>query len=565
MSVDNTPAGNASDERPAVSRSPIVGIDLGTTRSVIAWVDSSGKPVTIFSSEGEPTTPSVVLFESDGVTVGKEALKALQVLPNQVATFAKREMGNVAYSREINGTNYPPELIQSLVLGKLRRDAQARLGMPVTQAVITVPAYFNEPKRRSTMDAGRLAGLDVRAVINEPTAAAIAYGVDKQSQATGPMTILVYDLGGGTFDSSLVRINGRKFDVIATDGNAMLGGMDWDKCLARWIDQEFAIAHGFHPSSLPGGDALLLREAEELKHTLTSRRSADVRVVFDGRSLQTKMTRDDFEELTAHLLDRTRFTIAKLVEDSGISWIEVDRILMVGGSTRMPQIHQMLAKETGIEPESTISADEAVAHGAALFAMTLLSPPQPASAPAKPSAQGTAQPVSPDVNIRPTSNRPFGVVGSQGSRSNLSSGVQVTDVNAHHLGVIGVDKKTGQRVNHIMIRRNTPLPAARVSRFETNTDNQPNVVVEVVEGGDAMGAHATAIGRCVVDGLPPHLAAGTPVDVAFRYDADGIIHVEASLPRSGQKASLTINRAADPTEEERDAMQDILAELGLDD
>ncbi len=516
-----------------------MGIDLGTTRSVIAWIDSSGKPTTIFNREGEPTTPSVVLFESDGVTVGKEAVKAMRVLPDQVATFAKREMGNETYSRTINGQNYPPEMIQSLILGKLRHDAEARLGCSIDKAVITVPAYFNEPKRRSTMDAGLLAGLEVCAVINEPTAAAIAYGVDKQSEINGPQTILVYDLGGGTFDASLVKVDGKRFDVLATDGNAMLGGLDWDKCLARWIDEEFSVRHGIYPSKSLGGDAFLLREAEELKHALSSRKTADVRLEFGAHTLQTKIKRDDFDELTAHLLDRTRFTISKLIDDSGASWIEVDKILLIGGSTRMPQVAAMLQKETGIRPDGSISADEAVAHGAAIYARTL---------------QDRGRP------LKEQSDAP-----EQAAAATDATGVTITDVNAHHLGVMGTDKKTGRRVNHIMIRRNSSLPASRTSRMETNSDNQPNVVVEVVEGGDESGRHATAIGRCVIHGLPPHLAAGTPVDVSFHYDTDGLIHVEAVLPRTGQKASLTIDRAAGLSDQDRDDMRDILAALGLDD
>ncbi|WP_186776027.1 Hsp70 family protein [Rubripirellula reticaptiva] len=527
-------------------KTPIVGIDLGTTRSVIAWVDASGKPMTIPNAEGDPTTPSVVLFESDGVTVGKEALKALRVLPDQVATFAKREMGNREYSKTINGKNYPPEMIQSLILGKLKQYAELRLRTKVTKAVITVPAYFNEPKRRSTIDAGTFAGLDVCAVINEPTAAAIAYGVDRQSESLGPQMVLVYDLGGGTFDASLVRVDGKKFDVIATDGNAMLGGVDWDKCLARWIDDEFAANHGFHPSKSADGETFLWREAEELKHTLTTRKSADVRIVFEGRSLQTKITRELFEELTAHLLDRTRFTIAKLIEDSGVSWIEVDKILLVGGSTRMPQVSEMLAKETGVEPDASISADEVVAHGAAIYATSL-------------SQYASANQSDAPEPVRAKSKQPAKTAKTD------SSSLQITDVNSHHLGVMGTDKKTNRRVNHIMIRRNTPLPASKTSRFETNTANQPNVVVEVVEGGDATGRHATPIGRCVIHGLPPHLAAGTPVDVSFQYDTNGLIHVEAVLPRSGQKASLTIDRAAGLSNEERGEMEDILSALGLDD
>lgn len=522
----------------------IVGIDLGTTRSVIASIDHTGNAHTIFNSEGDPTTPSVVLFEDDSVTVGKEALKAIRVLPDQVATFAKREMGNPHYSRDLGGRKYPPEMIQSLILGKLRHDAQVRLGRPVKQAVITVPAYFNEPKRRATIDAGVLAGLDVLGVINEPTAAAIAYGVDQQSRALGPQMVLVYDLGGGTFDASLVRVQADRIEVIATDGNAMLGGIDWDKCVGRWIDDQFAATHGFRPSKVDGGESFLWREAEEIKHSLTSRKQVDVRLVFDGRPLQTKLTRDAFEEMTAHLLDRTRFTISQLVAGSGIDWIEVDRILLVGGSTRMPQVADMLYKETGVQPDASISADEAVAHGAAIYAANLQ---------AQKPAQDTAQPPAPESAQSPESAK------------SPEPALQITDVNSHQLGVMGTDKKTGRRVNHIMIGRNTPLPASRTSRMETNTANQPSVVVEVVEGGDESGQHAVPIGRCVIDGLPPHLKAGTPVDVSFQYNTDGIIQVTAVLPKTGQAASLTINRAAGMTDQIRDEMQDILEALGLDD
>ena len=506
---------------------PIVGIDLGTTRSVIAHVDQRGQPYTIQNSEGDSTTPSAVLFESEGISVGKEAIKAVALLPEQVACFAKREMGNDVYSHTLNGQVYPPEMIQSLILGRLRRDAEAKLGCPVHQAVITVPAYFNEPKRRSTMDAGLLAGLDVKAVINEPTAAAIAYGIDKQRGEKESQTILVYDLGGGTFDASIVNVDGTKINVVATDGNAMLGGMDWDKCLSRWIDAQFSLKHNLRPSAAKSGEQFLWREAEELKHSLTSRKRVSVRAAYEGHVLQSVMTREEFEEITAHLLDRTRFTIRKLVADAGLTWIEIDKIILVGGSTRMPQVRGMLLRESGMEPDYSVSADEAVAHGAAIYAATL-------------NARDRTELELPEPEIR------------------------ITDVNAHNLGVLGVDKKTGRSCNHVMIARNTRLPASHANRFETIHDNQPSVAVEVIEGGDARGRHATRIGRCVVHDLPPNLPAGTPVDVEFRYDTDGLINVKASLPTCGQKADLRIDRASGLSNEERAKMMEIHLALGLD-
>ena len=278
--------------------SPVVGIDLGTTRSVVAHVDASGHPCTIQNSEGDLTTPSVVLFEENCVSVGKEAVKAAAIMPEQVARFAKREMGKDSFSRAFHGQTYPPEMIQSLILGRLRRDAEAKLGCSIQQAVITVPAYFDEPKRRSTMDAGLLAGLDVKAVINEPTAAAIAFGIDQRQGAQEEQTILVYDLGGGTFDASIVKVAGSKIDVVATDGNAMLGGMDWDKCLSRWLDAQFSLKHSVRPSETATGEAFLWRESEEIKHALTSRQRVHVRLAYEGHLLTSEFTRTEFEEIT---------------------------------------------------------------------------------------------------------------------------------------------------------------------------------------------------------------------------------------------------------------------------
>lgn len=524
MSKDSPSRKHSANNESDSGSAPVVGIDLGTTRSVVAHVDAAGRPYTIINSEGDSTTPSAVLFEDDCITVGKEALKALSVLPEQVAVFAKREMGNDSFSREVNGQSYPPEMIQSLILGKLRRDAETKLRCEVQRAVITVPAYFNEPKRRSTMDAGLLAGLDVCAVINEPTAAAIAYGVDKQQGAA--QTVLVYDLGGGTFDASIVNVDGRNINVVATDGNAMLGGLDWDKCLARWLDAQFALKVDVRPTESKGGEGFLMREAEEIKHSLTTRKRVDVRIVYEGHPLTTQITRDEFEEITAHLLDRTRFTVRKLVADAKLTWIEVDKVILVGGSTRMPQVREMLVRETGMKPDRSVSADEVVAHGAAIYGARL-------------AEDDAAQDAS-------------------------ASKLQIVDVNAHNLGVLGVDTKTGRRCNHVMIARNTPLPASHATRCETIRDNQPSVAVEVIEGGDARGQHATRIGRCVIHDLPPNLPSGTPVDVEFRYDTDGLIHVKATLPTCGQEATLRIDRAAGLSSDELDKMRDIHLALGLD-
>ena len=493
---------------------------------MIACVNTKGDTVTIPNAEGERTTPSAVLFEEEGMTVGREAIRALAVIPEQVALYAKREMGNPVFSKTLLGKTYPPEMIQSFILGKLRCDAQKWLGDGFSKVVITVPAYFNEPKRRATMDAGLLAGLDVRAVINEPTAAAIAFGIERISRIVGSQNVLVFDLGGGTLDVSIVLVDGKKIEVVATDGNAMLGGIDWDQCLARWIDAQFEMRHSIKPSESNEGSEFLRSEAEKIKFSLSARKQVQVRLSYRGRTLDTQLSREEFHEMTAHLLDRCRFTVRKVVKDCRLEWIEIDRVLLVGGSTRMPMVPDMLLKESGIEPDASVSADEVVAHGAAVYAATLIEH-----------------------------------LDTDGKLDSLD----ITDVNAHNLGVLGVDMKTGRKIVHVMIPRNTPLPASKISRFVTVRPHQPSVAIEVVEGGNSTGLNATTIGRCVIDKLARNLPAGSPVDVAFRYDVDGLIHVEAIMPTTGQRAEFTIDRAAGLSLDDKEKLSSIFDALGLND
>lgn len=504
----------------------MIGIDLGTTRSVVAHVDVYGKPYVIPNREGDFTTPSAVLFEDGSVTVGKEALKAQAAMPDNVATFAKREMGSREYSRKIGGQTYAPELIQSCILGRLRKDAETKLGQTVQKAVITVPAHFNEPKRRSTIDAAQLAGLEVLAIINEPTAAAIAFGVQTHANLLGTQTVLVYDLGGGTFDISLVRVEGSKIEVLGTDGNAMLGGIDWDKCLVAWLDDQFAANCGFRPSESAVGQAMLMEEAQDLKHTLSSRIKTRVRIAFNGQTLQAEISREEFDEMTAHLLDRTRFTIRQLLTDRNMKWSDIDQVILVGGSSRMPQVSEMLSRDSGLEPNLTVSADEAIAHGAALYAQTMI---------------------------------------TSKNAQQESSKLSITDVTSHNLCVLGVDNTTGLKRNHVMIQRNSPIPAKQVARFETAAENQTSVVVNVVEGGDIRGRNGTVIGRCVLRNLPPGLPAGTAVDVSFRYDPFGLVHVKAKLPKTGQATEIKISRAFGQSASDLDLLSDIHAALGIED
>ncbi len=484
-----------------------VGIDLGTTNSVIAVLDSTGRPKTIQNSEGDATTPSVVFFDTLSVVVGREAVKAACLEPECIAEFAKREIGYSTFSKPINGQQIPPEVIESFVLEKLKRDAEAKVG-PFRKVIITVPAYFNEPRRKATQDAGHLAGLEVIDIINEPTAAAIAFGM-QQGFLTGhgvtkePEKILVYDLGGGTFDVTLMDIKSNSYTALATDGDVYLGGLDWSRRLADFAADAFQSEFRFDPKDHPGAIQRLMLSADETKHALTAR--DETRIVFEhsGHGVRIPISRMMFEKITSDLLERTRLTVRNVLREGGLQWPDITRVLLVGGATRMPMVKRMLEEESGKIPDTTLSPDEAVAHGAALYAGLLME---------------------------------FGPLFEQS--------VIVRNVNSHDLGVLGVDPTTGRPRRRVMIPRNTPLPLTRTKKFQTRRDNQDSVAVRIVEGGDDAGQNATLIGTCALRQLPPGLPAGTEVDVSFSYEQNGRLKVRASLPRTGRAAGVTLERSS---------------------
>jgi molecular chaperone DnaK len=520
---------------------PILGIDLGTTRSVVGVLDESGKPKILVNTDGELTTPSVVCFDDSTILVGRDALRMVPHGAPGVVQFAKREMGNPDYKVHYKGTDYSATMVQSFVLAKIRRDAAAALGRPVEAAVITVPAFFDEAKRRDTMDAGFLASLDVKAILNEPTAAAIAYGLhhgwlDRDGQFKAARSVLVYDLGGGTFDVSLVDIEPRRIKVIAVDGNSRLGGLDWDRCIADWIVNQFEQTGALDPAEIESAMPALLYEAEQLKQSLSVRAQVPVRLKFFHRSLDTTLSRDQFEDLTAHLLDRTRFTVKKLLESCGRETSQLNSILLVGGSTRMPQVTKMLKQRFGVEVDQSISPDHAVAAGAAIYAGHRL------------------YEKNQEFDATPTHGAP--VIGAHGADG--GDRLTVHDVNAHDLGVLGVEIKTGRQTRHIMIPKNTPIPAVKSSRFQTYRDGQRSVRVRVIEGGDARGNSSINIGTFRIAGLRAGLKAGTPVDVTFRYDANGLLHVSAIIPSTGDKASIDLERPGGLTTHRKEVIRDEL-------
>ncbi len=482
-----------------------IGIDLGTTRSVIAFVDKDGRPATIKNAEGETTTPSVVFFDDSGPIIGREAADIAAYEPEQVIQFAKRHVGELFLRKKIAGTRFPPEVIQALILRKLKSDAELLLH-EVRDVVITVPAYFNEPRRKATQDSGRLLGLNVLDIINEPTAAAIAYGVQKgflssDVAAIEKETVLVYDLGGGTFDVTVMKIDGRDYSALSTAGDVYLGGIDWDDRIVTRLAETFEQEHGVDPREDEAAKERLRVEAEKAKIALTARHDCNVHFEYKNKRLRLRLTRDEFESMSGDLLQRTLFTTRKVLKEAELEWSDLTRILLVGGASRMPMIGEALANESGIAIDRSISPDEAVAHGAAIYAGVL----------------------------------------TQADESERA-GLMITNVNSHDLNILATDAKTGLPRRKIMVPRNTALPAGGSGRFKTKDVDQRSVLINVVEGGDASGRNSTPIGKCHISDLPPGLPAKTAIEVRFLYEANGRLKIEAWLPAAKHEVTLTMDR-----------------------
>ena len=481
-----------------------VGIDLGTTFSVVAMLDETGRPVTLVNAEGDHLTPSAVLFDGEEVVVGREALKALATEADHVAECSKRDMGHQVFHKVFDGKQYPPEVIEAWVLAKLRRDTSVQIG-PLDKVVITVPAYFDEVRRKATQDAGYMAGLDVMDIINEPTAAAVAFGYQegllREGAARTPQRILVYDLGGGTFDVTVMEIRGNEYVARAIDGDVQLGGYDWDQRLVDLVAEAFIAEHFVDPREDPVAAGRLWRECEDAKRTLSARGKVSVPCDYRGFSGRTTITREQFEEATQDLLDRTRFTTTQVLRAARATWDTIDRVLLVGGSTRMPMVRDMLRQLSGKEPDASVSADEAVAHGAALHAGLLWA-------------------------------------RSQGRPPSFA----IKNVNSHSLGVVGTDPSTKRRRAGVLIPRNTPLPVTARRTFRTQKENQRSLLVEVVEGENPSPEACTLVGRCSVRRLPPRLPARSPIDVLFHYRPNGRLKVRVGVGGSTVKVETVFQR-----------------------
>jgi len=481
--------------------SKVIGIDLGTTNSCVAVMEG-GEAVVIPNAEGNRTTPSVVAFSKSGERmVGQTAKRQAITNPDRTIASIKREMGS-DHRVNIDGKSYTPQEISAMILQKLKSDAEAYLGQPVTEAVITVPAYFTDAQRQATKDAGKIAGLDVKRIINEPTAAALAYGVDKEQT----QKIMVYDLGGGTFDVSILEIDDGVIEVLATAGNNRLGGDDFDQCIMKWMVSEFKRTDNVDLSGDKVAMQRLKEAAEKAKIELSGVTSSNINLPYitadatGPKHLDVTLTRAKFNELTGHLLDATMGPVRQAMSDAGLKASDLSKVLMVGGSSRIPAVVEAVKKFTGSEPFKGINPDECVAMGAALQAGVLTG----------------------DVK-----------------------GLLLLDVTPLSLGI-----ETMGGVCTRLIERNTTIPVKKSQIFSTAADNQTSVEVNVLQGEREMAAANKSLGRFHLDGIAPARRGVPQIEVTFDIDANGIVNVSAKDLGTGNAQHITITSSSNMSKDD---------------
>ena len=479
----------------------VIGIDLGTTNSCVAVMEG-GEAVVIANAEGNRTTPSVVAFSKTGERmVGQVAKRQAITNPDRTISSIKREMGS-DYKVGVDGKSYTPQEISAMVLQKLKADAEAYLGTTITEAVITVPAYFSDAQRQATKDAGKIAGLEVKRIINEPTAAALAYGVDKEEA----QKIMVYDLGGGTFDVSILEIDDGVIEVLATAGNNRLGGDDFDECVMKWLASEFRRTEGVDLTNDKVAMQRLKEAAEKAKIELSGVTTSNINLPYitadatGPKHMDITLSRAKFNELTAHLVDATMGPVHQAMSDAGLKPSELSKVLLVGGSSRIPAVQEAVKKFTGSEPFKGINPDECVAMGAALQAGVLTG----------------------DVK-----------------------GLLLLDVTPLSLGI-----ETMGGVCTKLIDRNTTIPVKKSQIFSTAADNQTSVEVNVLQGEREMAAANKSLGRFHLDGIAPARRGVPQIEVTFDIDANGIVNVSAKDLGTGKEQHITITSSTNMSKED---------------
>ena len=483
-----------------------IGIDLGTTNSVVSVMEG-GKPVVITNPEGSRLTPSVVGFTKTGERlVGQLAKRQAVSNPDRTIASIKRHMGEKDYKVSIDGKDYTPPEISAMVLQKLKADAEAYLGETVTQAVITVPAYFNDSQRQATKDAGKIAGLDVLRIVNEPTAASLAYGVDKG----GEHTVLVFDLGGGTFDVSILELSEGMVEVKATSGDTHLGGDDFDHAVMNWMVEEFKKENGIDLSADKMSAQRLLEAAEKAKIELSSMMETPINLPFitadatGPKHLDLKLTRAKFDELTHDLVERTMGPTRQAMSDAGLSPSDIDKVLLVGGSSRIPAVQEAIKGYFGKEPDRSVNPDECVSIGAAIQA---------------------------------------GIIVGE------VKDMLLLDVTPLSLGI-----ETLGGVSTKLIERNTTIPVRKSQVFSTAADNQPSVDIHVLQGEREMAAGNKTLGRFELSDIPPAPRGVPRIEVAFDIDANGIVHVSAKDLGTGKEQKITIQSDSGMSKDDIDRM-----------
>lgn len=489
----------------------IIGIDLGTTFSAVAYIDKHGKPQIIPNREGERTTPSVIFFDEDGSQiVGEAARNQAIVAPRRTVRFIKTEMGNPSFRLNIDGKEYLPEVLSALILKKLKSDAEAYLGTSVNRAVVSVPAYFKDAQRGATSKAAEMAGLEVVRIINEPTAAALAYGREK---VVGRQTILVYDFGGGTFDVTVMRIEGKVFTILATDGDAKLGGKNIDARIVDFLAEEFQREHGTDLRTDPFSSQDLWNKAEIAKKDLSFRTNVAVVLSLGEKILRIDLDRDRLFELIQDLVLQTQQCLERVLQATKLSWKEIDVILLAGGSSRIPAVREMIRQISGKDAAKDLNPDDCVALGAAIQSLVF-------------------------AEDRPSSDSGGPIAGG--------SDIVVQDIASHSLGVKALASDQQEYINSIIIPRLTPIPCERKKIYATSEDDQKKVEIEVLQGEDAdpRSPEVELIGKLAILDLPKGRAGTVRIEVALRYDINGVIEVVAKELVSGRTVRETVMKKA---------------------